>query len=578
MVIFMKKLLKYMSDYKLECILGPLFKLLEASFELMVPLVMASVIDVGIKAGDKGYIYRMCLLLIALGAVGLVCALTAQFFAAKASVGFTAKVRHAVFEHIQSQSFTELDETGPSTLMTRMTSDINQVQNGVNLTLRLLLRSPLVVFGAMVMAFTIDFKAALVFAAIIPILGAVVFAVMLWTLPRYKQVQSRLDRVLGVVRENLAGVRVIRAFGKEENEIVRFGEENRDLTHLQIFVGRVSALMNPMTFILINLATLVLIWVGAVRVNNAVLSQGQVVALINYMALILTELIKLADLIINISRALACAARVQSVLEISPSLTTPERGEAGTLDGSVTFENVSFTYKGAGAPSLENISLTVRPGETVGIIGGTGSGKSTLVNLIPRFYDVTGGTVKVGGQNVKAWPLEALRQQIGMVPQHAELFTGTVRENLCWGKKDAADEALLEALSAAQAKDFITALPGGLDAPVAQGGRNFSGGQRQRLTVARALVRQPKILILDDSMSALDLVTESNLREALKALPQKPTVFLISQRAASLLHCDQILVLEDGEPVGLGKHEELLKGCRVYQEIYQSQFGEEEPA
>lgn len=573
----MKKLLRYMKEYRKECVLGPLFKLLEASFELLVPLVMASVIDVGIGNGDREYIVRMCLVLVALGAVGLVCAITAQYFAAKASVGFAAKLRHALFAHIQELSFTEMDTQGTSTLITRMTSDVNQVQNGVNLTLRLLLRSPLVVFGAMAMAFTIDWKAALVFAGVIPLLLAVVFWVMLWTMPRYKKVQAGLDKVLGVTRENLTGVRVIRAFGWEEGEARRFEEENQELTRLQVFVGRVSALMNPATYILINLATVVLIWVGGLRVDSGAITQGQVVALVNYMAQILVELIKLANLIINIAKALACANRVQGVLETSSSLK--QNGpllREGPASGGVEFRDVSLRYAGAGAESLSHISFSVKPGQTVGIIGGTGSGKTSLVNLIPHFYDPTEGQVLVGGVPADRYDPGALRGKIGVVPQKAALFSGTIRENLLWGREDATDQELWQALETAQAKEFVEQKEKGLDEPVAQGGRNFSGGQRQRLTIARALVRRPAILILDDSASALDFATDLKLRTAIRNMPEGPTVFLVSQRAASIRYADVIVVLDDGEAVGVGTHEELLEGCQVYREIYESQFKREE--
>lgn len=571
----MKKLLVHMKEYTKECILGPLFKLLEASFELLVPLVMAAVVDTGIANGDKPYIIRMCLLLVALGVVGFLCAVTAQYFAAKASVGFSAKLRHVLFAHIQGLSFTEMDTAGTSTLITRMTSDINQVQNGVNLTLRLLLRSPFVVFGAMVMAFTIDWKAALVFAGVIPLLSLVVFGIMLWTMPRYKQVQSGLDRVLNVTRENLTGVRVIRAFGKEETETRRFEADNEALTGLQMFVGRVSALMNPVTYILINLATVLLIWVGGRQVDAGKITQGQVIALINYMAQILVELIKLANLIINITKSLACANRVQSVLEIEPSLVSPAQGAVGNADGSVEFDHVTLTYKGAGAESLTDISFTAEPGQTIGVIGGTGSGKSSLVSLIPRFYDVTSGCVRVGGRDVREWPLSALREQVGVVPQKAVLFTGTIRENLLWGRETATEEELWQALRTAQAEDFVREKAKGLDEPVAQGGRNFSGGQRQRLTIARALVKTPAVLILDDSASALDFATDLKLRTAIKNMNPSPTVFLVSQRASSLRYADQIIVLDDGEAAGIGTHEELLKRCQVYREIYESQFKKE---
>lgn len=573
-----KSLFAYMKDYKKECVLGPLFKLLEASFELMVPLVMAAVIDVGIANGDRGYIGRMCLVMAALGVIGLVCSITAQFFAAKASVGVAAKLRRALFAHIQELSFTEMDTAGTSTLITRMTSDINQVQNGLNLALRLLLRSPFVVFGAMVMAFTIDVPAALVFVVAIPLLAVVVFGVMLWTMPRYKKVQAGLDRVLGNTRENLTGVRVIRAFGREEAETGRFETENNALTKLQEHVGRVSALMNPVTYVIINLATVVLIWVGAVRVDTAIITQGAVVALINYMSQILVELIKLANLIINITKALACASRVQGVLDTESSMEAPQTlsNVVEQNQERVTFRNVALTYQGAGAASLSGLSFSVKPGETVGVIGGTGSGKSSLVNLIPRFYDATQGDVLVDGHNVRDYPLASLREKVGVVPQRAVLFTGTIRDNLKWGKPDATDEELWQALETAQARDFVEEKPGGLDEPVSQGGKNFSGGQRQRLTIARALVRKPEILILDDSASALDFATDARLRKAIRQMEGGPTVFIVSQRASSIRYADKIIVLDDGEAVGIGTHEELLKHCEVYREIFESQFQREE--
>ena len=573
-----KSLFAYMKDYKKECVLGPLFKLLEASFELMVPLVMAAVIDVGIANGDRGYIGRMCLVMAALGVIGLVCSITAQFFAAKASVGVAAKLRHALFAHIQELSFTEMDTAGTSTLITRMTSDINQVQNGLNLALRLLLRSPFVVFGAMVMAFTIDVPAALVFVVAIPLLAVVVFGVMLWTMPRYKKVQAGLDRVLGNTRENLTGVRVIRAFGREEAETGRFETENNALTKLQEHVGRVSALMNPVTYVIINLATVVLIWVGAVRVATAIITQGAVVALINYMSQILVELIKLANLIINITKALACASRVQGVLDTESSMEAPQAlsNVVEQNQERVTFRNVALTYQGAGAASLSGLSFSVKPGETVGVIGGTGSGKSSLVNLIPRFYDATQGDVLVDGHNVRDYPLASLREKVGVVPQRAVLFTGTIRDNLKWGKPDATDEELWQALETAQARDFVEEKTGGLDEPVSQGGKNFSGGQRQRLTIARALVRKPEILILDDSASALDFATDARLRKAIRQMEGGPTVFIVSQRASSIRYADKIIVLDDGEAVGIGTHEELLKHCEVYREIFESQFQREE--
>lgn len=569
----LKKLLVYMKEYKKESILWPLFKLLEATFELLVPLVMASVIDVGIHNRDQNYIIRMCLLLVGLGVVGLICSITAQYFAAKASVGFAANLRRALFSHIQSLSFTEMDRVGGATLITRMTSDVNQVQNGVNLTLRLLLRSPFVVFGAMVMAFTVDWKAALVFAAVIPLLAAVVFGIMLWTMPRYKKVQAGLDRVLGITRENLTGVRVVRAFGREEAETRRFQESNRELTNLQVFVGRISSLMNPLTFVLINVAAAVLIWVGAVRVDAGFLTQGAVVALLNYMSQILVELIKMANLIINISKALACANRISNVLETESTLASPVSPKAsGEERGTVVFENVSLTYAGAGAPSLTNLSFRAGPGETIGIIGGTGSGKSTVVNLIPRFYDVTEGRVLVDGVDVREYDVNVLRGKIGAVMQKAVLFTGTIRENLLWGREDAGEEELWQALETAQAREFVEQKPGKLEEAVSQGGKNLSGGQKQRLTIARALVRRPEILILDDSASALDFATDAKLRKAIREMPGAPTVFLVSQRASSLQYADQIIVLDDGEAVGIGTHSELLESCEVYREIYESQF------
>ena len=568
----MKSLFAYMRGYKKECILGPLFKLLEATFELLVPLVMAAVIDVGIKNADRGYIGRMCLVMAGLGVVGLVCSITAQFFAAKASVGIAAKLRHNLFAHIQELSFSEMDTVGTSTLITRMTSDINQVQNGLNLALRLLLRSPFVVFGAMVMAFTIDVPAALVFVVTIPLLAVVVFGVMLWTMPRYKTVQSGLDKVLGATRENLTGVRVIRAFGREEAETQRFETENNALTKLQEHVGRVSALMNPVTYVIINLAAVVLLWVGAIRVDTGIITQGAVVALLNYMSQILVELIKLANLIINITKALACMGRVQAVLDTPSSMSSPQAAPASEERGSVVFEGVDLTYQGAGDTSLAGLSFSVAPGETVGVIGGTGSGKSSLVNLIPRFYDATNGAVLVDGVNVRKYPLEQLRQKVGVVPQKAVLFTGTIRDNLLWGNPSATEEELWQALETAQAKEFVEQKPGGLDEPVAQGGKNFSGGQRQRLTIARALVRKPEILILDDSASALDFATDARLRKAIREMEGGPTVFIVSQRASSIRYADKIIVLDDGQAVGIGTHEELLQSCEVYQEIFASQY------
>lgn len=573
----MNKLFVYLKEYKKETILGPLFKLLEASFELFVPLVVASMIDVGIKTGDTGYIIRMCLVLIALGVIGLVCSITAQYFAAKAAVGFVKKIRHALFRHIQSLSYTELDTLGASTMITHMTSDVNQVQNGTNLTLRLLLRSPFVVFGAMVMAFTIDWKAAMVFVVTIPLLCIVVFGIMLVSIPLYRKVQARLDRLLGITRENLTGVRVLRAFCKENEEIAEFEERNEALTGVQKFVGRISALMNPVTYIIINLAVVALIWTGAIRVEAGILTQGMVIALYNYMSQILTELVKMANLIINITKAVACGNRIASVFEITSSQqqasASPEKPESAP---EVEFRNVSLQYKGAGEDSLSGLSFSVRPGETIGVIGGTGSGKTSLVNLIPRFYDATGGEVLVRGANVQSYPLEELRSMIGVVPQKAVLFQGTVRENLKWGNPDATDDELWDALASAQAQEVVESKKGGLDFEIEQAGRNLSGGQRQRLTIARALVRRPRILILDDSSSALDFATDAALRKSIRELPYSPTVFLVSQRASSIQYADKIIVLDDGEAVGIGTHEELLRDCAVYQEIYNSQFRKED--
>ena len=573
----MNKLFVYLKEYKKETILGPLFKLLEASFELFVPLVVASMIDVGIKTGDTGYIIRMCLVLIALGVIGLVCSITAQYFAAKAAVGFVKKIRHALFRHIQSLSYTELDTLGASTMITRMTSDVNQVQNGTNLTLRLLLRSPFVVFGAMVMAFTIDWKAAMVFVVTIPLLCIVVFGIMLVSIPLYRKVQARLDRLLGITRENLTGVRVLRAFCKENEEIAEFEERNEALTGVQKFVGRISALMNPVTYIIINLAVVALIWTGAIRVEAGILTQGMVIALYNYMSQILTELVKMANLIINITKAVACGNRLASVFEITSSQqqasASPEKPESAP---EVEFRNVSLQYKGAGEDSLSGLSFSVRPGETIGVIGGTGSGKTSLVNLIPRFYDATGGEVLVRGANVQSYPLEELRSMIGVVPQKAVLFQGTVRENLKWGNPDATDDELWDALASARAQEVVESKKGGLDFEIEQAGRNLSGGQRQRLTIARALVRRPRILILDDSSSALDFATDAALRKSIRELPYSPTVFLVSQRASSIQYADKIIVLDDGEAVGIGTHEELLRDCAVYQEIYNSQFRKED--
>ena len=573
----MNRLFVYLKDYKKETILGPPFKLLEASFELFVPLVVASMIDVGIKTGDTGYIIRMCLVLVALGVIGLVCSITAQYFAAKAAVGFVKKIRHALFRHIQSLSYTELDTLGASTMITRMTSDVNQVQNGTNLTLRLLLRSPFVVFGAMIMAFTIDWQAALVFVATIPLLCIVVFGIMLVSIPLYRKVQSRLDRLLGITRENLTGVRVLRAFCKENEEIAEFETRNEDLTGVQKFVGRISALMNPVTYLIINFAVIALIWTGALRVESGILTQGMVVALYNYLSQILVELIKMANLIINITKAVACGNRIAAVFDITSSQeqssASPETKKDAPL---VEFRDVALQYKNAGEDSLSGLSFTAAAGETIGVIGGTGSGKSSLVGLIPRFYDATQGAVLVQGADVRDYPLDELRGMIGVVPQKAVLFQGTVRDNMKWGNPDATDDEIWDALASAQAQEVVESKEGGLDFVIEQAGRNLSGGQRQRLTIARALVRRPRILILDDSSSALDFATDAALRKAIRELPYSPTVFLVSQRASSIQYADRIIVLDDGCPVGIGTHEELLESCGVYREIYNSQFRKED--
>lgn len=570
----MKKLFSYLKDYRKESILGPLFKLLEAFFELIVPLVVAAIIDTGIGQGDRGYIVRMCLVLVALGLIGLLCSVTAQYFAAKASVGFTKKLRHALFAHIQGFSYQTLDTVGTSTIITRMTSDMNQVQTGLNLALRLLLRSPFVVFGAMIMAFTVDSRAALWFAAAIPVLSVVVFGIMLISMPLYKKVQQLLDKVLGITRENLTGVRVIRAFGKEAQETADFTCKNEEFTAAQKHVGRISALMNPVTYVIINLAILALIHTGAIRVEAGVITQGAVVALYNYMSQILVELIKLANLIINITKAVACGNRIQSVLEMPSGETVDAQYKKEASPYRVEFRHAGICYAGAGAESLTDVSFAVRPGQTVGVIGGTGSGKSTLVNLIPRFYDVSEGAVLIDGQDVRGMDVNALRARIGVTPQKAVLFHGSIRDNLRWGNENATDEEILRAVETAQASDVLSA-KGGLDAEIEQGGRNLSGGQRQRLTIARALVRKPDILILDDSASALDFATDAALRKALKNLPEQPTVFIVSQRTSSIQQADQIIVLDDGAVAGVGTHQQLLDSCQVYREIYDSQFKKE---
>lgn len=581
----MKTLLAYLKDYKKESILAPLFKMLEASFELFVPLVMAAIIDVGIANQDKPYIVKMCFVLIALGIIGLVCSITAQYFAAKAATGVGTGIRHGLFEHIQKFTFTEMDQLGTSTLITRMTSDINQIQSGVNLVLRLFLRSPFIVFGAMIMAFTVDVKAALVFVVTIPLLSLIVFGIMLVTMPMYKKVQADLDQVLLATRENLTGARVIRAFNKEEDETKRFENANQILTDAQKYVGRISGMMNPLTYIIVNGAIIALIYVGAVRVDVGDLTQGQVVALINYMSQILVELVKLANLIISVTKAAACLNRVESVLAVKPDMNEGEvRWESNSSEEGlelknkvpvVEFSHVSLTYKGTSDTSLSDINFCAEKGQTIGIIGGTGSGKSSLVNLIPRFYDATEGTVKINGRDIKEYQTENLREHIGVVLQKAVLFKGSIADNLRWGKEDATDQEMYDALDISQAREFVDTKQGGLEFQIEQGGRNLSGGQKQRMTIARALVRKPEILILDDSASALDFATDAALRKSIKEMKNQPTVFIVSQRAASIQYADQIIVLDDGAMAGIGTHEELLKDCPIYQEIYYSQFPKE---
>ena len=575
----MNKLLRYLKDYRKESILGPLFKLLEASFELLVPLVVAAIIDRGIGGADRGYTVKMCLLLLALGVVGLISSVTAQYFAAKAAVGFAEKVRHALFGHIQRLSYSDIDSLGTSTLVTRMTSDMNQVQYGVNMTLRLLLRSPFVVFGAMIMAFTVDAKAALTFVVTIPLLSVVVFGIMLICIPLYRKVQEKLDGVLLSTRENLTGVRVIRAFCKEEEETARFLDRNEALTDAQKFVGRISALMNPVTLVIINGSIIALVYIGALRVNQGIISQGAVVALYNYMSQILVELIKLANLIISVTKSIACGNRIQAVLEIEPSMHFPSGVTAASGDPhseyAVEFRHADLRYGNSGENALTDMNIRVKRGETIGVIGGTGSGKSSLVNMIPRFYDTFAGEVLVDGVNVKEYTREGLRRKIGMVPQKAVLFKGTIRDNMRWGNPSATDEEISAAIAIAQASEVVSGKQGGLNYMIAQGGKNLSGGQRQRLTIARALVGKPEILILDDSASALDFATDAALRKAIKTMDGSPTVFVVSQRAASIAHADKIVVLDDGKIVGMGKHDDLLMNCEVYREIYNSQFSSE---
>ena len=573
----MRSLLKYLKDYKKESILAPVFKMLEASFELFVPLVMAAIIDTGIANHDKGYIFRMGGVLVALGLIGLACSVTAQFFSAKAAVGFATKLRHALFSHIQGLSYAELDTLGTNTLITRMTSDVNQLQSGVNLTLRLLLRSPFIVFGAMIMAFTVDVKAALIFVVAIPLLSIVVFGIMIVSLPLYKKVQAALDKVLGRTRENLEGARVIRAFCKEGQEIESFSEENEALLNIQVFVGKISAAMNPLTYIIVNIALVVLLWTGAIRVDGGIITQGAVVALVNYMSQILVELIKMANLIIQITKALACAKRIESILAVENSqqiedLTQQAKAET---DDVIRFEHVGLTYQGGGEESLTDIDFAVKKGQTIGIIGGTGSGKTSVVNLIPRLYDATRGTVYVDGQDVKTYDPKLLRSKVGIVPQKAVLFAGTIRENLLWGNENATEEQLERALEISQAKEFVDTKEGRLDYKIAQGGKNLSGGQRQRMTIARAVVRDPEILILDDSASALDFATDAKLRHAIREMGNDMVVIIVSQRSSSIQYADQIIVLDDGKVVGIGTHDSLLAENEVYQEIYYSQFPKE---
>lgn len=577
----MKRLMMYLKDYKKESILAPLFKLLEAFFELMVPLVMANIIDYGISNRNMGYIGKMGLVLLLLGVVGLASSITAQFFAAKAAVGVSTKLRQALFDHIEDLSFTDIDKAGTSTMITRMTSDVNQVQSGINMTLRLFLRSPIIVFGAMIMAFTIDVKCALIFVVAIPLLSIVVFGIILSTIPMYKKVQSRLDQVLGITRENLTGVRVIRAFHQEAKEEERFRENNEALSAMQIFVGKISACMNPVTYVIVNGAIIALIYTGAVQVNIGNLSQGEVVAIINYMNQILVELVKLANLIVTMTKALACAERVASIFDIGADAAyvgAQNQKLADKVDKSapfLDFKHVSLTYQGAGAPTLQDMNFTVNRGDTVGIIGGTGSGKTSLVNLIPGFYPATEGEILLEGRDIRTMSDEELRGRIGVVPQKAVLFKGTIRSNLQWGKPDATEVEMWKALELAQASEVVDGKPGKLDATVAQNGKNFSGGQRQRLTIARALVREPEILILDDSASALDYATDAKLRAALRTLEDKTTTFIVSQRASTIRHADKIIVLDDGEIAGVGTHDELLKDCTIYQEIYYSQYPEQ---
>lgn len=576
----MRDLWKYLKDYKKESLLAPLFKMLEASFELFVPLVVARIVDVGIANGDRGYVLKMGGLLLLLAAIGLACSLTAQFFAAKSAVGFSTALRNDLFAHIASLSYTELDTIGTSTLITRMTSDVNQIQSGLNLALRLLLRSPFIVFGAMVMAFTVNVKAALVFLAAIPALSIVVFGIMAISMPLYKKVQKQLDHVTQATRENLTGARVVRAFNRQEDEVKTFAESNALLVQFQVFVGKISALMNPLTYVIINLAIIAVVWISGKQVDTGVLTQGETVALVNYMSQILVELIKLANLIVSISKALACANRVSAVFAEKSSIADPQTAGEGTLAAksgeAVRFDHVNFSYKQAKADSLSDITLTAGRGQTIGVIGGTGAGKSSLVNLIPRFYDVREGAVLIDGRDVREYPLSELRAKIGVVPQRAVLFKGTLRDNMCWGKPDATDQEIYRALDLAQAREFVDGKGKGLELLIEQNGKNLSGGQRQRLTIARALVREPEILILDDSASALDFATDARLRKAIREGTKDMTVFIVSQRVSAIRNADQIAVLDDGQLAGLGTHRELLRTCEVYREICLSQLSKEE--
>lgn len=574
----MKKLLIYLKNYKKECVLAPLFKLLEASFELIVPLVMAAIIDRGIAVSDRPYIFKMGGVLVLLAAVGLTCSITAQYFAAKAAVGFATKLRYSLFSHIETLSFSEMDTVGSSTLITRITSDINQVQSGVNMVLRLFLRSPFIVFGAMIMAFTVNVKAALVFVVTIPLLSVVVFSVMLASIPLFKKVQSGLDQVLGHTRENLEGARVIRAFNKEEDEAREFNASNEFLTNMQLVVGRISTLMNPLTYIIINCAIIAVIWVGGKQVYGGIITQGEVVALVNYMSQILVELVKLANLIILINKAIACGNRIEEVLETKSSIVNApsEVNAASDSENAVVFSHVSMAYASTSEEALTDIDFTAKKGQTIGIIGGTGSGKSSVVNLIPRFYDVSKGSVLVNGRDVRDYDLTELRDKIGVVMQKAVLFHGTIAENLRWGKPDATDEELWHAIEVAQATDVVEGKEGKLDYMIEQGGRNLSGGQKQRLTIARAVVKDPDILILDDSASALDFATDARLRAALRNLQGNKTIFIVSQRTSSIQFADQIIVMDDGQVAGIGTHEQLLEQCEIYREIYESQFKKED--